>query len=152
MFEVGSKILIFNTLVANTLIITASIVLLLNFGSPHTQGQAFDFLSFFMSDLSDQTLKCRDCGADFVWTASEQEFYQQKGFTNPPSRCVECRKAKKAQFNAGRGGGGGGYSSGPRQMFDAVCASCGKPTQVPFQPSGSKPVYCLDCFKQQRGR
>ena len=103
-----------------------------------------------MSDLSDQTLKCRDCGADFVWTASEQEFYQQKGFTNPPSRCPACRKAKKEQFNAGRGGGG--YSSGPRQMFDAVCANCGKPTQVPFQPSGSKPVYCLDCFKAKRGR
>ncbi len=101
-----------------------------------------------MSDLSDQTLKCRDCGADFVWTASEQEFYQQKGFANPPSRCVACRKAKKASFNSGRGG----YSSGPRQMFDATCAQCGKATQVPFQPTGTRPVLCRECFMASKGR
>lgn len=99
-----------------------------------------------MSDFSDQTLKCRDCGADFVWTASEQQFYQEKGFNNPPSRCPACRKVKKAQFNAGRGGGS------PRQMFDAVCANCGKKTQVPFQPTGSRPVLCIDCYRAQRGR
>ena len=93
---------------------------------------------------SDQTLKCRDCGQDFVWTASEQDFYQEKGFNNPPSRCPACRKAKKASFNQGRGG--------PRQMFDAVCANCGKATQVPFQPTGARPVLCLDCFKASKGR
>lgn len=98
-----------------------------------------------MSDFSDQTLKCRDCGAEFVWTASEQEFYQSKGFSNPPSRCPACRKAKKAAFNQGR-------SNGPRQMFDAVCANCGKNTQVPFQPTGARPVLCMDCYRAQRGR
>jgi CxxC-x17-CxxC domain-containing protein len=36
-------------------------------------------------------------------------------------------------------------------MFDVVCASCGKETQVPFQPRGDRPVYCSDCFEQQRG-
>jgi len=100
-----------------------------------------------VSSFQDQTLKCRDCGADFVWTASEQEFYEQKGFSNPPSRCVACRKAKKASFDAGRGGGG---SMGPRQMFDATCANCGKATQVPFQPTGARPVLCLDCYRAQR--
>ena len=46
-------------------------------------------------------------------------------------------------------GGGGGYSRGPREMHDAVCAQCGKDTQVPFRPSGDRPVYCSDCFSKQ---
>jgi CxxC-x17-CxxC domain-containing protein len=93
--------------------------------------------------FSDQTIKCRDCGSDFVWTASEQEFYQQKGFTNPPVRCPSCRAAKKASM-------GGGYGGGPRQMFDVTCAKCGKATQVPFKPRGDRPVYCNDCFRSMR--
>jgi len=91
--------------------------------------------------FQDKTLKCRDCGADFVWTASEQEFYQQKGFTNPPSRCPKCRQAKKQQ-----------RMGGARQMYDAVCAKCGKPCQVPFQPKEGRPVYCQECFRQMRGQ
>jgi len=90
--------------------------------------------------FQDQTLKCRDCGADFVWTASEQEFYQQKGFDNPPTRCPKCRQAKKQQ------------RMGSRQMYDVVCAKCGKPTQVPFQPKGDRPVYCSECFRAMRGQ
>ena len=45
---------------------------------------------------------------------------------------------------------GGGYDRPQRQMFAAVCSQCGKETQVPFQPRGDKPVYCSDCFAQQR--
>lgn len=37
-----------------------------------------------------------------------------------------------------------------RQLYDAVCAKCSKPTQVPFQPSGNRPVYCRDCYMAQR--
>jgi CxxC-x17-CxxC domain-containing protein len=37
-------------------------------------------------------------------------------------------------------------------MFDAVCASCGKPTKVPFQPRNDKPIYCSECFAARRGR
>jgi CxxC-x17-CxxC domain-containing protein len=50
----------------------------------------------------------------------------------------------------GYSGGGGGYSSGPRQMYPAVCSSCSKETEVPFQPTTGKPVYCRECFQQQR--
>jgi CxxC-x17-CxxC domain-containing protein len=32
-------------------------------------------------------------------------------------------------------------------MYDAVCSACGIQTQVPFQPNGSKPVYCRECFQ-----
>ena len=39
---------------------------------------------------ADKTLTCRDCGTQFVFTAGEQEFYAQKGFTNEPTRCTSC--------------------------------------------------------------
>ena len=86
----------------------------------------------------DETLKCRDCGNEFVFTAGEQEFYASRGFENKPSRCKECRAAKK---NA---------QKGAREMFDAQCAECGKDCQVPFQPTEGKPVYCSECFAAKR--
>ncbi|MDR3541107.1 MAG: zinc-ribbon domain containing protein [Desulfosporosinus sp.] len=97
----------------------------------------------------DKNLSCRDCGAEFVFTASEQDFFAEKGFTNEPSRCPECRAARKQQ-NSGGGysRGGGGYQQ--REMHPATCAECGKETQVPFRPSGDRPVYCSDCFRNQR--
>jgi CxxC-x17-CxxC domain-containing protein len=110
---------------------------------------------------ADKTITCQDCGTDFVFTSGEQEFYAQKGFTNEPSRCPACRQARKAggggrsrsygeRDSYGGRGGGGGYSSGPREMHTAICAACGKEAQVPFVPRGDKPVYCTDCFQQQR--
>ena len=112
----------------------------------------------------DKTLVCRDCNQEFVFTAGEQEYYAQKGFTNEPRRCPDCRRAHKAQQGGGSysrwwgsygggnsyGGGGGGYERAPRQMFATVCSQCGKETQVPFQPRGDKPVYCSDCFAERR--
>ena len=103
--------------------------------------------------MMDKTLICRDCGAAFEFTASEQEFYASKGFTNEPSRCPSCRAARKAERGGGGGGsyGGGGGERRDRQMFPVTCAQCGKETQVPFQPRGDRPVYCSDCFQAQRG-
>ncbi len=99
---------------------------------------------------SERTLTCRDCGRSFQFTVEEQEFFAQKGFTNDPVRCPECRAARRAERNSGsRGHGGGGREA--RQMYPAVCARCGKDTQVPFQPRGDRPVYCSDCFSQERG-
>lgn len=92
--------------------------------------------------FQDQTLQCRDCGNTFVWTASEQEFYQQKGFQNAPVRCPNCRALKKARMNEGGGG--------QRQMYEITCAQCGKTDTVPFKPSGDRPVLCRDCFRKQR--
>jgi len=56
--------------------------------------------------MADKTLVCKDCNAEFVFTEGEQAFYNEKGFTNEPARCPECRKAKKqARFsNRDRGG------------------------------------------------
>ncbi|MEA2514326.1 MAG: hypothetical protein QOF01_4653 [Thermomicrobiales bacterium] len=131
--------------------------------------------------MSDKTLTCRDCGQQFTFTAGEQAFYQERGFSEP-QRCPNCRQARKAQRSPGggydsggyggggysasggygggsyssssggyAGGGGGGYSSGPRQMYPATCSNCGKPTEVPFLPRNDKPVYCRECFQERRG-
>ena len=103
----------------------------------------------------DKTLVCADCNQEFAFTASEQQFYADRQFSEP-RRCPSCRAAKKAQRGDSGGdsysGGGrsGGYSSGPREMFSATCSSCGREAQVPFRPSGAKPVYCSDCFSSQR--
>lgn len=103
--------------------------------------------------LQDKTLVCRDCSQEFVFSASEQEFFAQKGFTNEPGRCPECRAARKAQRGEGgysSGRSSGGYGRQQREMFPAVCAQCGKDTTVPFQPRTDRPVYCSDCFATQR--
>ncbi|TMC49367.1 MAG: zinc-binding protein [Chloroflexi bacterium] len=101
----------------------------------------------------DQTLKCRECGVDFIWTAGEQDFYASRGLSNAPSRCPSCRAARKATNGGGGGyggggyGGGGGYNSRPREMHEVTCASCGGVARVPFLPRGDRPVYCSDCFR-----
>lgn len=46
--------------------------------------------------MADKTLVCKDCGADFVFTEGEQQFYAEKGFDNEPQRYPDCRKARKA--------------------------------------------------------
>ena len=90
--------------------------------------------------FQDKQLVCRDCGKNFTWTASEQEFYQKKGFENEPVRCPDCRALKKARMNGG-----------DRPSFEIKCAECGKSDTVPFQPRGDRPVLCRDCFRKQRG-
>ena len=129
----------------------------------------------------DKTLTCADCGQSFTFTASEQDFFAERGFTEP-RRCPSCRASRKAArsggdssygggsyssggYDSGYGGGGGysagggGYSGGgyggrssaPREMFTATCSSCGREARVPFRPTNGKPVYCSDCFRTQRG-
>lgn len=113
----------------------------------------------------DRQLTCVDCGSSFVFTAGEQEHHAKLGFTNEPKRCATCRQAKKARGGGGGssggggggggggfrgGGGGGGGGGGRREMFPAVCAQCGKTTEVPFKPRGDRPVYCSDCFQTRR--
>ena len=110
-----------------------------------------------MTNFQDRTLTCRDCNQEFTFTTSEQEFFAQRGFTNDPSRCPECRATRKARIGesgrSGSGYSGGGYGGGQRrEMFPAVCAQCGKDTQVPFQPRGDRPVYCSECYSAQRAR
>lgn len=108
-----------------------------------------------MSQFQDRTLYCADCGDTFVFTAGEQSFYAERGFSEP-KRCAGCRAARKAA----RSGGGSHSSSSaprrdrrdhaPRQMYDVICADCGQPAQVPFRPREDRPVYCRDCYQRHR--
>jgi|SRR5208283_6085116 len=96
-----------------------------------------------------KTLNCCDCGANFIFSAEDQEFYQSKGFTNEPKRCPTCRQARKTERNGNNGYGSSSSSYGaPRQMYPATCSDCGKATQVPFEPRNGKPVYCSDCYRK----
>lgn len=106
---------------------------------------------------ADSTLTCRDCGQAFTFTSGEQDFYASRGFSEP-SRCPDCRAARKSQRDGGSSSyGGSSYGSsygggrGSREMFSVTCSSCGQEAQVPFQPSGDKPVYCSTCFEKRRG-
>ena len=83
--------------------------------------------------FQDRVLTCRECGAEFVFSAGDQAFYAEKGFDNLPARCPNCRRAQKSQ-------------APQKQMYDATCAACGQACRVPFAPTGSKPVYCAACF------
>jgi CxxC-x17-CxxC domain-containing protein len=98
--------------------------------------------------FADKVLVCRDCAAEFVFSAGEQLFYQQKGLVNEPGRCPSCRAARKAERD---GGVLGAMESRPRrEMHPAVCAECGASTLVPFLPRLEKPVYCSPCFERVR--
>lgn len=95
-------------------------------------------------EFQDKTLKCKECGCDFVFTAGEQAFYAEKGFENEPARCRDCRTARK------RSREGADITAPAREMHEVVCASCGVTTQVPFKPRNDRPVYCRDCFNAQK--
>lgn len=88
--------------------------------------------------FEDKTLVCKECGKEFIFTAGEQAFYEERGFQNQPQRCKSCRDARK---NATRPA---------RQMFTATCSRCGGEAQLPFEPKSDRPVYCSNCFAQIR--
>ena len=88
----------------------------------------------------DRTLTCKECGAEFAFTAAEQSFYAEKGFQNDPSRCPACRAARKQSRN----------DRPAREMFTVTCSGCGIETQVPFNPTAGRPVYCRDCFQANK--
>ena len=100
----------------------------------------------------DLLLQCSDCGQEFVFTASEQQFFQERGYSSP-KRCKQCRQAKQGAGSYGQQGSGRatGYSSSSGVETTVVCASCGQTTTVPFEPRGDRPVYCKNCYKPKQG-
>lgn len=80
----------------------------------------------------DKILVCRDCGAEFPFTAGEQEYYARHGLANEPRRCRACRAARK--------------EAGPERC-EVVCANCGAATVLPFRPRQDRPVFCRECFR-----
>jgi CxxC-x17-CxxC domain-containing protein len=92
----------------------------------------------------DISLTCSDCGQDFTFTAADQAFFQERGYSTP-KRCKNCRQAKKNDQ------GGSGYRSAPAQGTPVICSGCGQPTTVPFEPRGDRPVFCRDCYQARKG-
>lgn len=88
----------------------------------------------------DETLVCKECGKEFVFTAGEQRFYAEKGFQNKPKTCKACRDIRKNSAKA------------EQPMYEAVCADCGGVALLKFQPKTDKPVYCSACFEARRAR
>ena len=100
------------------------------------------------SQYEDLTIRCVDCGQDFVWTEGEQVFFHDKGLKNEPKRCKPCKQAKNERLAAITAA----QMSGIRQRIEVAvqCAQCGQQTTVPFYPSQGRPVYCRSCFLANR--
>jgi CxxC-x17-CxxC domain-containing protein len=99
-----------------------------------------------MSDLQDRefqdrTLKCVDCGGDFIFTAGEQSFFHEKNFRNEPKRCRACKQKRQGSGAAGHGG---------RVETSTNCSHCGRETTVPFRPTQGRPVFCRECFQTRK--
>ena len=91
--------------------------------------------------FEDKTLRCKECGDHFTWTAGEQHFYKEKQLINIPARCPKCRASRKARLGLP-----------DRTMTEVVCAECGQTTTVPFVPRNGNPVYCSMCFEKAKER
>ncbi len=100
---------------------------------------------------ADRTLTCVDCGAEFVHSAADQEYYAQKGFVSDPKRCPSCRATRRAMRDAGSDTGRD-RPAAPREYFAVICSRCGNQAQVPFRPRMDRPVYCSDCFREVQGQ
>ena len=92
-------------------------------------------------EFQDRILRCVDCGAEFVWTAGEQQFFADKNFKNEPKRCKECKNKRNARM---------GQASRERVETTATCSQCAKETTVPFKPTQGRPVFCKECFQQRK--
>ena len=104
---------------------------------------------------ADKQVTCHDCGTVFTFSTKEQEEFASMGRLNTPKRCVPCRAKREKTTSKGNSlpkvvPGNVDYGSAPRRMFAAKCSTCGKDTQVPFEPSPGRSVYCYDCFRKMK--
>jgi CxxC-x17-CxxC domain-containing protein len=93
-------------------------------------------------EFEEKTLVCEDCGEEWTFSADEQQFFDDRGYQTP-KRCKPCRQRRKMSGNSSRG-------FERRELYTVTCADCGDEAQVPFQPSGDRPVYCRDCYQKHR--
>ena len=84
----------------------------------------------------DETLKCEDCGKEFVFSTGEQEFYAEKGLVNKPKRCPECRKERRQRNR--------------RRMHHTICSQSEAKTKVSFKPIEGKENYCKECYAKRQ--
>ncbi len=87
--------------------------------------------------ITDKSLKCIGCGESFSFTVGEQSFFAEKGLTNEPKRCANCRILVRVKRSGGD----------TKSVHATECAECGAPVIVPFHPRGHKPIYCTACLR-----
>lgn len=86
--------------------------------------------------FEDKTLKCKECGQDFIWTAGEQDFFAQKGFKNKPTRCKDCRKVNRQKVET--------------EYFKITCSNCQQVGEALFKPSDpTAEIFCKKCFEEK---
>src|SRR5438270_11482173 len=100
-------------------------------------------------EFQDRTLKCIDCGADFVFTAGEQLFFHDKQFKHEPKRCKTCKT--KRLTSVGAVPVKQGLPMRQQVETSAVCGRRGNEAAVPFRPTQGRPVLCRERFRA-RGR
>src|SRR5258705_10349689 len=94
-----------------------------------------------MPEFQDRTLKCIDCGADFVFTAGEQHFFHDKNFKNEPKRCKTCKTKRQ-------GSPAGGGVAKTETMTTG--SQGGRETTSPFNPTQGRPVHCRELFLSRK--
>jgi len=94
-------------------------------------------------EFQDRVLRCVECGAEFTWTAGEQQFFADKNFTNEPKRCRSCKTRRTGRPTA---------APSTRERVETVtnCSNCGRQTTVPFKPTQGRPVLCRECFQSRK--
>ena len=108
-----------------------------------------------MNNYADKTLSCVECGGEFVFTAGEQEFHQQKGFTNEPvaAQAAARRGVRSAMADPTvrtRVAAVEAVTAALRASSSPLPALPWQQARIPFQPRGDRPVYCSDCFRTQQ--
>jgi CxxC-x17-CxxC domain-containing protein len=107
--------------------------------------------------FTDRTLVCKECGQEFTFTAGEQEFFQQKGFTQDPKRCAQCRarrrrlREQERAYRPARSPRERRYSHPQEQevrKYKISCARCRGMGEVNFEPDPSRPIYCKSCYRE----
>ena len=94
-----------------------------------------------MPEFVDRVIVCVECGADFVFSAGEQQFFADRQFRNEPKRCRVCKAKRATAIHTG---------TFLKRETTATCQQCGKQTTLPFRPTQGRPVYCRDCFQSKR--
>ncbi len=99
-------------------------------------------------EFVDRLLTCVDCGGEFIFTAGEQLFFNDKQFKNDPKRCKPCKS--KRHGGAAKEGSGPAAAGLSRTETRTNCSECGIETTVPFKPTQGRPVLCRACFQAKR--
>lgn len=94
-------------------------------------------------ELQDKRLTCVGCGREFVFTVGEQTFFREKGLTNEPKRCKQCKARQVSELRSPS-------SEPPKIQTSAICSRCGQRATVPFKPTQNRPVLCRECFETRR--